>query len=184
MKVICVGDSITYGQNVRADEAWPAVLARKAGWDVRNEGVCGDTTRLGLERFPKAVQLHKPDVVVLQFGHNDANCWDTDLGEPRVSLNGYVANLHEMAARAYAAGAECVRLLKPHIAPGRDGRYNGRLLVYASAIVEGVSAPDVSILDDGYGLHPDQRMHTRYADLVLSEVTVGHRPSIPDECAW
>ena len=104
MKIICIGDSITYGQNVRADEAWPAVLARLTGHDVRNAGVCGDTTRLGLERFPKDVQLHNPDVVVIQFGHNDANCWETDNGLPRVSEDAYAANIREMLARAGKVG--------------------------------------------------------------------------------
>jgi lysophospholipase L1-like esterase len=164
MRVICVGDSITYGQNVRADEAWPAILAQDTGWDVRNEGVCGDTTRLGLERFPKAVQLHRPDAVVIQFGHNDANIWDSDMGFPRVSPEAYVANVTEMWHRSRSAGAREVVILSPHEAPGRDRAYNLRLRFYRHPLAE--DPPTVSVLDDGYGLHPDVAMHTAYAALV------------------
>ena len=167
MKLICIGDSITYGQNVRADEAWPAVLARLTGHDVRNAGACGDTTRLGLERFPKDVQLHKPDVVVIQFGHNDANWYETDQG-PRVSASAYAANLAEMAARALSAGAAPILLL-PHDALGKDKSYNLRLAGWRAGVTwPAINPPEVSLLDDGYGLHPDPAMHERYAESVAA----------------
>jgi lysophospholipase L1-like esterase len=167
VKIVCVGDSITYGQNVRADQAWPAILASRTSHDVRNEGVCGDTTRLGLERFPKAAQLHRPDVVIIQFGHNDANCWETDHGVPRVSKDAYAANLWEMVARANAMGAEWL-LIQPHYAPGKTVEYNQRLASYWQQVgILGIEPPSVTVLDDGYGLHPDGLMHERYAELVL-----------------
>jgi acyl-CoA thioesterase-1 len=172
MKIIALGDSIAYGQNVRACEAWPAVLERLTGHDVRNEGVCGETTRLGLERFPKAVQLHKPDVVVIQYGHNDCQIWETDNGLPRVSAQAYAANIIEMAERSAAAGARTL-IIWPHQAPGKDAAYNGRLIAYRQEVgIMGsliVRTPSpVTVLDDGYGLHPDAAMHRRYAENVAA----------------
>jgi lysophospholipase L1-like esterase len=152
---------VTYGQNVRADEAWPAVLGRFTGHDVRNAGVCGDTTRLGLERFPKHVQLHRPDVVLIQFGHNDVNCWDTDNGLPRVSAEAYRANLREMISRSEAVGAAAV-LMEPHQVPRKDESYNERLRRYWLGL-PGIASPMVTVLDDGYGVHPDREMHGRIA---------------------
>jgi lysophospholipase L1-like esterase len=169
MKIICIGDSITYGQNVRADEAWPAVLGRLTGHDVRNAGVCGDTTRLGLERFPKDVQLHRPDVVVIQFGHNDANCWETDNGLPRVSEAAYAANIHEMRDRVIAFDGHPI-VLAPHHAPGKSAAYNDRLGRYWAATRLNIWRPGVSVLDDGYGLHPDPAMHEQYAAVVAAVV--------------
>lgn len=176
MRVICIGDSIAYGQNVRADEAWPAVLARETGWDVRNAGVCGDTSRLGLERFPKHVQLHKPDLVVIQFGHNDANCWETDNGLPRVGITGYRANMREMVDRARHFGARTI-VLQPHHAPGLSNEYNRRLGLYRRALAGWSIEPPVgSFVDDGYGqLHPDAAMHERYARTVLATMEAGAR---------
>lgn len=178
MKIVAIGDSITYGQNVRADQAWPAVLARRTGHDVRNEGVCGDTTRLGLERFQKTVQLHRPDVVVIQFGHNDVNLWDSDNGLARVSRDGYIANVKEMFVRSFNSGAQKVIVLHPHRAPGRDDQFNHRLNRYASGLGSyALPAPEVSVLDDGYGLHPDPAMHRRYALLVAAEIKEPSSPS-------
>jgi acyl-CoA thioesterase-1 len=97
MMIVCIGDSITYGQHL-ADRTkpWPRLLDYD---DVISLGIPGDTTRLGLERFPKDVQEHNPDIVIIQFGHNDCHRWETDHGLPRVSLAAYRANLIEMIDR-------------------------------------------------------------------------------------
>jgi lysophospholipase L1-like esterase len=174
MKIIAIGDSCTYGQGVRASEAWPAVLERLTGHDVRNAGVCGDTTRLGLERFPRDVQLHRPDAVIVQFGLNDANRWESDLGPERVSDTAYVANIHDLFSRILAIGAIAI-VLRPHQPDTPDRAYNERVTLYAIMLRDsstlgvddfGHCAPLVSVLADGYGVHPDVAMHERYAQLV------------------
>ncbi len=104
MSIVCIGDSITVGQHLDPpDVPWPVQLP--PGEAVWVAAVPGDTTRLGLERFPREVQSHDPDVVVIQFGHNDCNRWDTDRGLPRVSPEAYVANLAEMILRCRTFGA-------------------------------------------------------------------------------
>ncbi len=79
-----------------------------------NRGVSGETTRQGLERFPGDVQQHRPDIVTLQFGLNDCNCWVTDGGLPRVSEAAYRANLIEMIERARHFGARRIILSTNH----------------------------------------------------------------------
>lgn len=102
--IVCIGDSITAGQHLPADkEPWPSFLP-----NVIAKGVPGDTTRLGLERFPRDVQVSGAEVVVIQFGHNDANRWVTDRGLPRVSLPAFIANLEEMVQRVMAFDAKPV----------------------------------------------------------------------------
>jgi lysophospholipase L1-like esterase len=104
--IVCIGDSITYGQHLTdRTKPWPRLLKD----DVISVGVPGDTTRLGLERFPKDVQAYEPDTVIIQFGHNDCNRWDTDRGLPRVSDRAFMANLEEMIDRCRVFGA------KPHL---------------------------------------------------------------------
>jgi acyl-CoA thioesterase-1 len=103
--IVAMGDSITYGQHLDPSKAWPKLLDSGHG-AVYAAGVPGDTTRLGLERFPTDVQSLEPDIVVIQFGHNDANRWDTDRGLPRVSLAAYKANLVEMVERCRTFGAK------------------------------------------------------------------------------
>jgi carbonic anhydrase/acetyltransferase-like protein (isoleucine patch superfamily) len=101
--VVCIGDSITFGQLLTDHhKAWPILLE---GYEIRVAGVPGDTTRLGLERFPKYVQTQDATAVIIQFGHNDANRWETDRGLPRVSASAFAANLEEMIDRCRVFGS-------------------------------------------------------------------------------
>jgi acyl-CoA thioesterase-1 len=114
--VVHMGDSITFGQYLDPALRWTTIvesrLVRLFGDDVDilvfNRGISGETTRMGLERFPSDVQALEPDVVTLQFGLNDCNCWETDRGLPRVSDDAFRANLVEMIERARAFGARSV----------------------------------------------------------------------------
>lgn len=156
MVIACIGDSCTFGQNVRADQAWPHLLWQMTGDDVRNLGVNGDTTRLGLERWHRDVDLCNPDVVVIQFGHNDANLWH---GMPRVSVEAYKANIREMCS--YVRVPPIV--LAPHRATfEKDPGYNARLVEY-QVDAEPIEIP---LLSDGYGVHPSPEGHRVYAELV------------------
>ena len=79
-----------------------------------NRGVSGETTRQGLERFPNDLQQYRPDIVTLQFGLNDCNCWVSDGGLPRVSEAAYRANLREMIERARRFGARHIIMSTNH----------------------------------------------------------------------
>lgn len=102
MRVVCIGDSITAGQYVDFAVAWPSLLS---GFEVIPRGVSGETTRQGLERFPRDVQEREPDVVLIQYGLNDCTRWETDNGLCRVSLAAFEANLGEMVTRVENVGA-------------------------------------------------------------------------------
>jgi acyl-CoA thioesterase I len=118
-----MGDSITVGQHLDPILCWTSVVVRRLGplldsRDVElvslNRGVSGETTRMGLERFPAAVQRVRPDIMTLQYGLNDCNCWQTDEGLPRVSDRAFAANLVEMIARARHFGAAQIVLQTSH----------------------------------------------------------------------
>lgn len=113
MRIVCIGDSLTYGEGIESPHKWTDIVAASLPrHEVIAKGVCGDTTRLGLERFPQDVQELRPDVVVIQFGLNDCNRWDTDGGElPRVSPEAFRANLIEMKRRARKFGARRVGIV-------------------------------------------------------------------------
>ena len=44
MKLLCLGDSLTYGFDVRPDQSWIALVSAKSHIHIDNEGQCGDTT--------------------------------------------------------------------------------------------------------------------------------------------
>jgi len=69
--ILTVGDSYTYGDEVRDEETWPAQLQRLTGRRVLNAGVTGygiDQMVLRAERY---VATHRPAVVILSFIADD-----------------------------------------------------------------------------------------------------------------
>ncbi len=120
--LVHMGDSITFGQYVDASVRWTTLVELAVrdelpdGVELHsiNRGVSGETTRMGLERFPADVQSLEPDVMTLQFGLNDSNCWQTDRGLPRVSERAFVANLVEMIERGRRFGAGEIILATNH----------------------------------------------------------------------
>ena len=63
---------------------------------VINAGLGGDTTAMGRSRFERDVLGHKPRIVIIQFGINDAcvDVWDKPpKTQPRLSIGEYETNL-------------------------------------------------------------------------------------------
>lgn len=109
VRVFCFGDSISFGQEVSVHDTWVCRLAATLNNEsptvkfiIQNPSICGDTTRMALERMPHDVQSHKVDILIVSFGMNDCNYWDTDQGVPRVSPEAFKANMHEIVSRARA----------------------------------------------------------------------------------
>ena len=162
--VVFMGDSITEGQYVHHSLRWTERLVRSIRAQVEsrevdcdalhffNRGISGETTRQGLERFPRDVQVLQPDVMTLQFGLNDCNCWDTDRGLPRVSEAAYRANLIEMIDRARMFGAKHIILSTNHptlrlrlLASGQS--LEERRMRYNKIVREVAAETDVTLCD-------------------------------------
>lgn len=107
--ILVVGDSISYGEHLedRLTQAWPWLLGGMLGTDVVNLSVCGDTTRLALERAAEWQAMMRP-TVIFQLGVNDANRWESDRGLPRVMPAAFATNLIELERRALHFGAHTV----------------------------------------------------------------------------
>jgi len=123
--LVFFGDSITEGQYVHHSLRWTEVISVRLKEQFANRfdpnrqyhyvhGISGETTRQALERFPRQVQQLAPEVLTIQFGLNDCNCWDTDRGVPRVSEAAYQANLAEMVERARRFGTRQIILSTNH----------------------------------------------------------------------
>jgi acyl-CoA thioesterase I len=99
--IVALGDSLTAGLGVAADEAYPARLeARLAregyGYRVVNAGVSGDTTAGGLRRVDWVLRA-KPEIVIVALGAND--------GLRAQSPQAMRENLATIVRRLQAAGA-------------------------------------------------------------------------------
>jgi lysophospholipase L1-like esterase len=115
-RIVCIGDSWTFGANVGQDQAYPqqlkAMLRRefsKADIEVFNLGVLGYSTYQGLELLKSRLNSLDPDVVVIGFGMNDSSIGgyrDKDLSRPG-NHSTYANELFQLATKM-----ECVKLLR------------------------------------------------------------------------
>lgn len=71
MRIVCIGDSLTYGYKIRRSEAWPHLLEKKYNIEVVNKGICGDSSSGMLARFYQDVILERPSHVIIMGGTND-----------------------------------------------------------------------------------------------------------------
>ncbi|MHB2026042.1 MAG: SGNH/GDSL hydrolase family protein [Elusimicrobiota bacterium] len=79
-RVVCLGDSGTFGWSVSDDETWPsflrAILSKKAGTrpvEVINLGVPGYSSHQGLVLLRTMVSKMRPNVIIFCYGRNDHN---------------------------------------------------------------------------------------------------------------
>ena len=74
MKIICMGDSITYGYGLtELSQRWTDLAAERTGHTLVNCGVNGDTTGGMLARCQNQVFAQSPDAMVFLGGINDIN---------------------------------------------------------------------------------------------------------------
>ena len=71
--VLVWGDSLSAAYGIPVEKGWVNLLQAKYSDDLKviNGSISGETTQGGLSRLPAALELHKPDMVLLELGAND-----------------------------------------------------------------------------------------------------------------
>ncbi len=74
--ILVFGDSLSAAHGLRTEQGWVALLQqrlRQQGYPHRlvNASLSGDTTDSGLQRLPRALRRHRPELVILELGGND-----------------------------------------------------------------------------------------------------------------
>lgn len=92
LRVLCAGDSHTWGAQVEREESYPAQLQRHLDrvepgvYSVVNQGLPGMNTAQIRERLPVWIQRYQPDIVVVWAGVNNAwNRADMENGDRPVT---------------------------------------------------------------------------------------------------
>ncbi|MEO1998534.1 MAG: GDSL-type esterase/lipase family protein, partial [Planctomycetaceae bacterium] len=81
-RIVCYGDSTTFGFGVRMHESWPALLecdlnrTGSSPVEVVNAGVPGYSIFQGNRYLARSLPQLAPDLVIATFGNNDAWRWD------------------------------------------------------------------------------------------------------------
>ncbi len=187
--VVFLGDSLTAGQGLSPEEAYPALIAarmRDAGIQlpVLNAGVSGDTTGAGLSRLGKLLDTPVA-LLVLALGAND--------GVVHAPLERIRGNLSQAIERAQAAGARVVMVgmklplsFDPSYRAGFEQVFADLARQYRLAFVpfllEGVGG--VPRLNQADGIHPTAEGQRIMASVVwptlaplLREVAQSQRAS-------
>ncbi len=68
--IVAFGDSLTYGNGVSAQDAYPALLEKMWNREVINLGVSGNTSLQGLAR-KEEIKKFRPSFVLIEFSAND-----------------------------------------------------------------------------------------------------------------
>lgn len=72
LKIVAIGDSLTYGYPYPPYYSWVRRVADRMGVEMDNKGVCGETTADMRRRFTPDVVASRPDWVIITGGSNDA----------------------------------------------------------------------------------------------------------------
>jgi acyl-CoA thioesterase-1 len=168
--LLVLGDSLSAEYGLERGQGWVALLDQrlvqeKLAWAVVNASISGDTTSGGRSRLPALLKTHKPRVVVIELGGNDAL-----RGLP---LSMTRANLAEMVRTAKASGAQVI--IAGMAVPPNYGRAYGegfQALFGSVARTEGVAlvpfllagvadVPQAEELFQADRIHPKAEAHPR-----------------------
>lgn len=160
--LLVMGDSLSAAYNLRQQDGWVSLLKKQLSQshpeiDIINASVSGETTQGGLSRFNDLLATHKPSLVLLELGANDA-------------LRGYpldqtTLNLEKMVEQAQESGA-VVLLIGNQIPQNYGKRYTEMFfnlykniatkydIAYIPFMLEGVALNKDLMQNDG--LHPNK----------------------------
>ena len=167
--IVALGDSLTAGLGVGADEAYPALLETRLAregyaYHVVNAGVSGDTTAGGLRRVDWVLRA-KPEIAIVALGAND--------GLRAQSPQAMRENLTAIVKRLQAAGAR-VLLVGMRLPPNYGADYTNEFQAVFPEVARSTGAAFMPFLLDGVaadtrlnqpdGIHPSAAGYQVIAD--------------------
>ena len=181
VRVLVVGDSLSAEYGLPRGSGWVALLQHKLaqerpGVEVINASISGDTTSGGVSRLPALLAQHRPQIVVIELGGNDAL-----RGLPLAMTQ---ANLKDMARMAKSGGARVV-IVGIAVPPNYGRKYADEFAALFATVAraEGASlvpfllagvadVPDAQEQFQADGIHPKAQAHPR----MLANVWAGLKP--------
>ena len=150
--VLVVGDSLSAAHNIPAASGWVNLLQQRVKQQIKpppaiiNASISGETTAGALTRLPGLLEKHRPSVVVIELGGNDAL-----RGLTPAQLRG---NLEKMIVASQKAGAK-VLLLGIDVPPNYGPAYRQRLKQTYAELASQYKVPLLPFLLEGVALKLD-----------------------------
>lgn len=117
MKILCLGDSFTFGYGVSCTRRWTTLCEKELGTELVNCAVSGNTTGGMLAQLERQLDRVQPGIVLLTGGFNDIMLSGTDAGAR--------SNLGAMSHITAARGAVPVFGVPPLPCPPIEVKWNG-----------------------------------------------------------
>jgi acyl-CoA thioesterase I len=173
-KILILGDSISAGYGVDSNSQWTKILQEKikgSGWQIVNASISGDTTGGGLSRVEVLIKKHKPLILLIELGGNDA-------------LRGYpteriYSNLKKLSSIAINQDIE-VLLMQIKIPPNYGKRYVNTFeniytdlsqeegITYLPFMLDKIALNKDLMLPDG--IHPNVDAQPLIADILYQNL--------------
>ena len=149
--LLVLGDSISAEYGLPRGSGWVALLEQRLAQQkktvkVVNASISGDTTAGGRSRLPALLAQHRPTLVIIELGGNDAL-----RGLPLATTQ---ANLSAMAQAAQQAGAR-VLLVGMQVPPNYGPDYSQRFAALFASVAQTHKTALVPFLLKGVGDVPD-----------------------------
>jgi len=176
-----LGDSLSAAYNIRLEQGWVALLqgrlkAQGYGHRVVNASASGETTGGALARLPRALELHRPAVVIVELGGND--------GLRGLPIADVRRNFESLIRLSNAAGAKVLLVgmrIPPNYGPAYTKAFHdlyGELarrheLPLVPFFLDGIALDDSLMLEDG--LHPNAAAQPKLLDQVWPQL----KPLLP-----
>ena len=149
--ILVVGDSLSAEYGLKRGTGWVALMEQRLAKEkipatVVNASISGDTTSGGRSRLPALLAQHKPRVVIIELGGNDAL-----RGLP---LQMTQDNLLAMTQAAQASGAKVV-LAGMQVPPNYGQDYSNRFAATFATVAKTTKAALVPFLLKGVADGPD-----------------------------
>ena len=149
--ILVVGDSLSAEYGLKRGTDWVALMEQRLAKEkipatVVNASISGDTTSGGRSRLPALLAQHKPGVVIIELGGNDAL-----RGLP---LQMTQDNLLAMTQAAQASGAKVV-LAGMQVPPNYGQDYSNRFAATFATVAKTTKASLVPFLLKGVADGPD-----------------------------
>lgn len=168
--LLVLGDSLSAGYGVKVDATWVALLEQRLakqgyGYRVINASISGETTGGARSRLPRALDLHKPAVVIIELGGNDGL-----RGLPLKQVRG---NFEYLIETSQAARAKVV-LVGMRMPPNYGAEYANSFHALYGELAKKYDVPVVDFFLDGValddtlmqadGIHPNATAQPKLLD--------------------
>jgi acyl-CoA thioesterase-1 len=174
--ILVIGDSLSAEYGLRRDTGWVQRIAERLKssapeYQIVNSSISGDTTSGGRARLAAALSAHKPRIVIIELGSNDAL--------RGLSLKASRENLSAMIEQVQAGNAD-VLLVGMQIPPNYGRAYAEEFRQMFPELATQHSVNLVEFLLDGMatnmdyfqsdGIHPNEAAQAILADNVWKEL--------------